>query len=159
MITEGRQRVLDGALTLFSQRGYAGTSMRQLAQHLGIQPATLYSHYQGKDTLLATALAPFLDGLELLLRLDHPDLDTRQWLTAYADHLVTHTSAVRLTGADLAVARHQHVGQRLDQLNTATRDLLQRHLDLTPLRAAALLGTLWWPLICLPATNFTSEQR
>jgi AcrR family transcriptional regulator len=148
--TAGRQRVLDGALRLFSERGYADTSMRDIAQLLGLQNGSLYSHYRSKDELLEQALAPLLDGIDDLLRLDHPALKTRDWLAAYASHLAAHVPAVKLAGADLAVARHTTVGQRLADSNARTRRLLMRHDSIDEAEAAARLGRLWWPLICLP---------
>ena len=150
MTTAGRQRVLDAALALFSQRGFAATSMRDLADRLDINAATLYSHYRGgKDDLLAGVLEPFFDGIDVLLRLDHSQLDVEAWLRAYASHLAGHAPAVRLAGADLSVARHSRVGQRLHDSNERARAILRRHLELTDIEAAAVLGHLWWPIICL----------
>ena len=151
MATPGRQRVLDAALTLFSERGFATTSMRQLAEHVGLQAGSLYSHYPGgKDDLLAAALQPFLDGIDVLLRLDHEQLDLDAWIHTYASHLAAHQPAVRLAGADLAVARHAMIATQLSDTNSRTRELLRRHSTLTDPQAAALLGQLWWPIICLP---------
>jgi AcrR family transcriptional regulator len=148
--TPGRQRVLDAALTLFAERGYATTSMRELAGRVGMKAASLYSHYPGgKDDLLAGALQPFLDGLDALLALDNDDLDLDAWLRAYATHLASHPQAVRLAGADLAVTRHQRIATRLGDLNQRTRDLLRHHRHLSEIQAAAALGSLWWPIICL----------
>lgn len=155
--TAGRQRVLDGALRLFSERGYADTSMRDIAHLLGLQNGSLYSHYRSKDELLEQALAPLLDGVEDLLRLDHPALKTRDWLAAYASHLAAHVPAVKLAGADLAVARHTTVGQRLADSNARTRRLLMRHDHIDEAEAAARLGRLWWPLICLPTALTEAE--
>jgi hypothetical protein len=40
-----RARILDAARTLFAERGYAGTSMRDLADALGMTKAALYYHF------------------------------------------------------------------------------------------------------------------
>jgi AcrR family transcriptional regulator len=155
--TAGRQRVLDGALQLFSERGYADTSMRDIADLLGLQNASLYSHYRSKDEILEHALAPLFDGINDLLRLDHDTLNVRDWLAAYASHLAAHAPAARLAGADLAVARHSTVGQRLADSNHRTRQLLMRHQHIDEVEAAARLGRLWWPLICL-RRDVTAEE-
>lgn len=51
--TEGADRVLRSALLLFASRGFHGTSVRDLARELGIQPASVYSHVQSKEHVLA----------------------------------------------------------------------------------------------------------
>lgn len=51
-ISARKQEILDAAQQLFSEKGYVAASMRDLAQMLGIQPASLYSHYRSKDEIL-----------------------------------------------------------------------------------------------------------
>lgn len=45
--------VLDGALRLFAEHGYAGTSIRDIAAAAGVTSATLYAHYASKEHILA----------------------------------------------------------------------------------------------------------
>jgi len=45
-------RALDAAVGLFSRKGYAATSTREVAKLLGIQKATLYYHVESKEDLL-----------------------------------------------------------------------------------------------------------
>jgi len=52
-----RQRILDEALNLFAQHGYAGTSMRMLARATGLRESSLYNHFSGKDDLYQSTLA------------------------------------------------------------------------------------------------------
>jgi AcrR family transcriptional regulator len=49
-------RILVESIQLFARRGYAGTSMREIAAAVGIQPASIYSHFGSKQQLLADAL-------------------------------------------------------------------------------------------------------
>lgn len=46
-------RVLDAALKLFAEQGYAGASMRDIAAAVGVKAATLYTHYPSKQHILA----------------------------------------------------------------------------------------------------------
>ncbi len=48
-----RGRILRAALGLFSEYGFHGTSIRQIASRVGINPATLYAHYLSKEQILA----------------------------------------------------------------------------------------------------------
>lgn len=45
--------VLDAAARLFAQRGYAATSMRDIAQAASMLPGSLYYHFAAKEDLLA----------------------------------------------------------------------------------------------------------
>ena len=47
-----RQRLLDSALTLFSQRGFAATGIREILQDAGVTQPTLYHHFADKAALL-----------------------------------------------------------------------------------------------------------
>ena len=51
MAKDTKQRILDEALLMFSQRGYEGTSMRELAQTLGLGKSALYKHYASKEDI------------------------------------------------------------------------------------------------------------
>jgi TetR/AcrR family transcriptional regulator, cholesterol catabolism regulator len=44
--------VLDAAARLFRTRGFDGTSMRDIAQAVGMQPGSLYCHFETKEALL-----------------------------------------------------------------------------------------------------------
>jgi AcrR family transcriptional regulator len=48
-----RDRLSEHAARLFAERGFHGTSVADLADALGIQKASLYSHIKGKEDLLA----------------------------------------------------------------------------------------------------------
>jgi AcrR family transcriptional regulator len=72
-VTETRRRgrpgldlaaVLERSVVLFNERGFDGTSMEDLAQHLGISKSAIYHHVTSKDALLGLALDRALSGLE-----------------------------------------------------------------------------------------------
>ena len=54
-----RDRILDVALELFNEHGYDKTSLREIAEQLGVTKAALYYHFEKKEDIL----------LELHLRL------------------------------------------------------------------------------------------
>ena len=47
-----RERILDAALDLFIEKGFDGTSLREIAEKLGFTKAALYYHYASKDDIL-----------------------------------------------------------------------------------------------------------
>jgi AcrR family transcriptional regulator len=47
-----RQRLLDAALRAFAERGFHGTSTRDIAAAAGMSPAAVYVHHKSKEELL-----------------------------------------------------------------------------------------------------------
>lgn len=52
MAGDTKERILEAALELFAQRGYLGTSMRDIAGQLKITKGALYKHYASKQEIL-----------------------------------------------------------------------------------------------------------
>jgi AcrR family transcriptional regulator len=69
-----RERILDVALDLFNQRGYEGTSLREIAERLGVTKAALYYHFKSKEEiLLALHLRLHALGQDVIARFDLDD--------------------------------------------------------------------------------------
>lgn len=47
-----RETIIEAAITLFGKRGFAGTTMRDIANEVGVLPGSLYAHIESKETLL-----------------------------------------------------------------------------------------------------------
>ncbi|MBP0983563.1 MAG: TetR/AcrR family transcriptional regulator [Oscillospiraceae bacterium] len=47
-----KDRILDSALTLFSERGYDGVGVDLIAENAGIKGPSLYKHFKGKEDIL-----------------------------------------------------------------------------------------------------------
>ena len=60
VVTDTRDRIREEAVALFTERGYATTSLREIADRVGITKASLYYHYPSKQDLLAAVVAPLL---------------------------------------------------------------------------------------------------
>ena len=64
------ERILSAALELFAARGFAATSVRQIAAAVGVTDAALYSHFAGKQAIFDRLLetmgppTPALVGLD-----------------------------------------------------------------------------------------------
>ena len=59
-----RADVRDAALTLFAERGYHGTSMKDIAEALGIRAPSLYNHVGAKQDLLVEIMEATLAELQ-----------------------------------------------------------------------------------------------
>ncbi|MCB9260922.1 MAG: TetR/AcrR family transcriptional regulator [Flavobacteriales bacterium] len=51
-MTERKFEILQVSQQLFRENGYAATSVRDIAKAAGVEPASLYSHINGKEELL-----------------------------------------------------------------------------------------------------------
>ena len=60
---ETRQRILDAALRHFAEHGYAGTSIRDLADELGVTKAAVHYHFAAKEQIVLALLEPLLAQL------------------------------------------------------------------------------------------------
>ncbi len=58
-----RERILAAAEKLFARRGFAGTSIRDITDAVGIKPPALYNHFPNKEDLYAEVLAESLRPL------------------------------------------------------------------------------------------------
>lgn len=47
-----KEKILYTSLRLFSNKGYDGVSMREIAAEVGIKGASIYSHYSGKQNIM-----------------------------------------------------------------------------------------------------------
>ena len=67
-----RQQILDASLRLFSERGFARTTVRDIARQAGITDAAIYYHFESKRELLealvekarAKGLAAMVGGID-----------------------------------------------------------------------------------------------
>lgn len=60
-----RERLLTAALELFAQKGFAATTVREIAEAVGIRDSAIYAHFEGKQQIfdaLLTAAGPGLFG-------------------------------------------------------------------------------------------------
>ena len=59
-----KARALAVALDLFSRDGYDATSMREIAEELGVTKAALYYHFTGKEDLVRGILNQFMGEVD-----------------------------------------------------------------------------------------------
>src|SRR5262245_45749117 len=61
---ERRQAILDAVRQVFAQKGFHGTTTRELAQAAGVSEALLFKHFPTKEALYAAMQASCWDELE-----------------------------------------------------------------------------------------------
>jgi AcrR family transcriptional regulator len=65
-MTDTRRRILEVALELFGEHGYAGTSIADITKELGISKAALYYHFAAKEEILSALVAQPMAGFRSL---------------------------------------------------------------------------------------------
>lgn len=86
-LSKPREVILDVATRLFSETGYAGTTMREIANAVGVLPGSLYAHIDGKETLLYEivegGIDRFLDAAAEAGKIEDPADRTRATVKAH----------------------------------------------------------------------------
>ncbi len=65
--TDTREQIRRLALQLFAERGYDGTSLREIADRLGITKAAVYYHFKTKEEILASLVNDFFTEIDQLI--------------------------------------------------------------------------------------------
>lgn len=103
---ESRERVLSAALELFTKRGYRSTSMREVAEAVGLTKATLYHHFRSKSDIIQALLFPVVDQLDDdLARAEVEDLTSLRdrLLNSCVDTMLAHRQTLTLLLRDTSV--------------------------------------------------------
>jgi len=67
MIIKTKEKIKQIALSLFAQKGYEGTSMSDIADGVGINKASIYNHYKGKEDVYLAVYQDVASKYERLL--------------------------------------------------------------------------------------------
>ena len=158
-------RALDAAVGLFSRKGYAATSTREVAKLLGIQKATLYYHVESKEDLLflicQSSLTQIRSDVETAMRDSQDSLERTQTLIcSHIESLLRDADEHSTTFTEmhaLSEERFERIMQLRDAYENLVRSELQRAQDSGVLRqdieakylSLALLGimnrvTVWY---------------
>ncbi|WP_456433244.1 TetR/AcrR family transcriptional regulator [Nitratifractor sp.] len=57
-----RQKILESALRLFSEKGYKATTVRDIAADVGIRAGAIYNHFKNKEEILKTLVTQMMDS-------------------------------------------------------------------------------------------------
>lgn len=88
--TEKQQKIVEKAISLFAEKGYANTSTAEIAKAAGVAEGSIFKHYGTKDQLLFSIVIPFLkeslpDMVDKLVQtLYTEETDLEQFLTKLA---------------------------------------------------------------------------
>lgn len=154
-VTRTRTRILRAALKEFSTRGYHATSVRTIAENVGVSKAAVLYHFPEKSDLLAALAEPLLDGLEATvgaaeLSEERDSYDARRaLLEGILDVWLAHRYLLRTNLQDLAMVAANPIFTRFRQAMLRANALVAGpDADLADrVRAAQAIGMLADPVV------------
>lgn len=128
-----RQGVLDTARRLFAERGYAATSLQQIADELGVTKANVYYYFRTKDAILLALLDERVADLESVLdeaaQIRDPGRRREFVVDGFVNQVVlAHRTVAPVDLTDPGVRGRPDIAERLDELAAkAMRVLFGEH--------------------------------
>lgn len=83
-MTDKQIKIVQAAVEIFSEKGFAGSSTSEIAQKAGVAEGTIFRHYKTKKELLLSIVAPMMSKLiapfavkdfTKVLEADYPDVE------------------------------------------------------------------------------------
>ncbi|MGP3919489.1 TetR/AcrR family transcriptional regulator [Nonomuraea sp. 10N515B] len=145
-----RSRILAAARELFAERGYAATSLADIAAAVGLTKTAVAYHFHPKDRLAAELLSPAADDMLQLLGADHATRD--DFVEALVSFAVRYRSVIRLFMEDLSADDSVSPGSKRDTVRTFRDEIHAKLVGDDPgpdvrLKSWALLGALLWGVV------------
>jgi AcrR family transcriptional regulator len=146
-----RERILDVALDLFIEKGFDKTSLREIAEQLGVTKAALYYHFASKEDILrALHMRLHEFGLDALNELSGQEPTPALWadlLDKIVDQMLAHRKIFLLhqrnEAALEALHKEDHDAQHQDLQASFQRVLSDERLSVRDrVRMAASFGAV-----------------
>ncbi|MCK9504040.1 MAG: TetR/AcrR family transcriptional regulator [Porticoccaceae bacterium] len=103
--SKARDAIIDASSILFSENGYTGTTMRDIAEKVGVLPGSLYSHIKSKEEILLEIVST---GIERFLAIE---ADIRSMKASAEDKLrhavISHVKVVAENPERMLIVFHQ----------------------------------------------------
>jgi AcrR family transcriptional regulator len=101
-----RQRIVTIATELFVEHGFAGTSIRDITERLGMTKGSVYYHFSSKEDLLAALMAPLFEAMDRFAAAARSRGQvTHELIRSLVDVLDQHGPMLRALIADPSVER------------------------------------------------------
>ncbi|WP_328616074.1 TetR family transcriptional regulator [Amycolatopsis sp. NBC_00355] len=108
-----RARILRAALEEFSERGYHATSVRELAERVGVTKTAVLYHFPGKADIVTALAEPLLDDLEATMEKAETAADPRAAaIEGVLGVWLSHRYLLRMNLRDLGLTASKAVFER-----------------------------------------------
>jgi AcrR family transcriptional regulator len=165
--TDTRTQIQTVALELFIERGYEATSLREIAERLGVTKAALYYHFRTKDDIVASLFEDHLAQLDALLtwaETQPRNAETRvEFVRRYAEmlHNDRRFQLVQFLERNQPSLHKQRVGTPIRDRMVRIQGVLSRPDEPLPtrLRRSLAVVALHAGWVALQDPDVTDEQR
>jgi len=145
------EEILHAAATLFAQNGYYATSLRAIAEEVGVTKAAVLYHFPEKSDILAALARPLLDDLEAVIDAASKAGAGARWavIEGVLDVTMNHRRLLRMNLTDLSFAAAQEAFDRYKKAMLRGNALVAgpRPTLATRVRAAQALAMIGDPII------------
>jgi AcrR family transcriptional regulator len=131
-----RENILDEALALISEHGFAVFSMRKLASRLGMTATTIYHYYASKDELYLMILTKGFDMLyqhleEMYETCDDPALRIRKMVRAYINFGIHKANYYNIMFTSDAPKYRDYIGTEIEPVAYFEKQTALKLADIT----------------------------
>lgn len=128
---------MEAALSLFAERGYLGTSMRDIASQLGLRAPSLYNHLDSKQELLRDIMVRTMEDLladhnAAIATTSDVAEQLRRAMEAHVRYHARHPREARIGNAELwnlEQPAQDQVRQMRRDYSRAWQDIINRGVD------------------------------
>jgi AcrR family transcriptional regulator len=146
-----RDHILESAAEVFSQKGYNGASMSDIAEAVGLQKATLYHHFGSKQEILAElldrAMSIVTGNMAQVLQMDRPpDEKLKMAMRSYLQVLCEQpdlSSVLLFEYRSLEKEFYKRHIHNRDMFEKMWRDLVREGIDSGRLHSESVSMTVW----------------
>jgi AcrR family transcriptional regulator len=143
-----RARIQQVALNLFTEQGYEKTSLREIAEHLGVTKAALYYHFKSKEELFESFITDRMDAMDeqiAWLRAQPRTVEVRRdFVRRYAESMysVPYRQVMQCMENNQAALKAMPIGHKMRDRLKAMIDALVDRDDPLPDQLRIALG-IW----------------
>lgn len=167
MTEDTRGRIQAVALELFTEQGYDSTSLREIAERLGVTKAALYYHFKSKEEIVESLTADHVERMETLLAWAQEQRLTpefrREFVQRYMDNLALsqHFKIMKFFQQNQpAVKNMPSAGKWRDGLQKMIDTLTGPDADATQrMRVGLAIFGLHVSWMLLPETSYSEDER
>lgn len=159
LVQSRRDEIKQKAARLFRKKGYQATSMREIADVVGIKAASIYNHINSKQELLEemllTLAQKFTEGMEMIdATTSSPSAKLEELIALHVQLVVDHTDEIALIAGEWVhldePAKTKYITLR-DEYESAFKEIIEdgkamglfKEID-TDLILFSTLSTLRW---------------